>query len=142
MLVACPENSLLDSREFLVPIVTPFECLLALGNKEWTGYYDLDLTCVSNQIRNAEITPLNEPYFSLITGTLQGQSMQDEPIIGQEVINQDSQVSRIYGTNSAFESFKKRTFQGLDRETQSSIQSKVFIARSGIASGYSHELKN
>ncbi|KAI8811462.1 putative diphthamide synthesis protein-domain-containing protein [Cladochytrium replicatum] len=38
VLVACPENSLLDTKEFLKPIVTPFELTLALGGKdsEWT----------------------------------------------------------------------------------------------------------
>ncbi|KAK9695027.1 Diphthamide biosynthesis protein 2, variant 2 [Basidiobolus ranarum] len=40
VLVACPENSLIDSKEFYRPVVTPFELEIALSkNKEWTGEY-------------------------------------------------------------------------------------------------------
>ncbi|KAI1321441.1 Diphthamide biosynthesis protein 2 [Mortierella claussenii] len=41
--VACPENSLIDSREFYRPIVTPFELEIALSkSREWTGKYVTD----------------------------------------------------------------------------------------------------
>ncbi len=43
MLVACPENSLLDAKEFLRPIVTPYELEVALQpTQTWTGRYVLD----------------------------------------------------------------------------------------------------
>ncbi|XP_051998978.1 2-(3-amino-3-carboxypropyl)histidine synthase subunit 2-like [Xyrauchen texanus] len=43
VLVACPENSLLDSSEFYRPVVTPFEMELACNNhREWTGVYATD----------------------------------------------------------------------------------------------------
>ncbi|RIB17975.1 hypothetical protein C2G38_2086957 [Gigaspora rosea] len=41
--VSCPANSLLDSKEFYRPIVTPFELEIALN-------------------------PYDEPHFSLVTG--------------------------------------------------------------------------
>lgn len=41
--VACPENSLIDSREFYRPIVTPYELEIALSkSREWTGEYITD----------------------------------------------------------------------------------------------------
>jgi len=41
--VACPENSLIDSKEFYRPIVTPFELEIALSNsREWNGDYVTD----------------------------------------------------------------------------------------------------
>ncbi|CDR99729.1 related to DPH2-diphtheria toxin resistance protein [Sporisorium scitamineum] len=53
VLVACPENTLVDSKEFFRPIVTPFEMELAVkaaerqerGEEgvEWSGRYVLDL---------------------------------------------------------------------------------------------------
>lgn len=53
VLVACPENTLVDSKEFFRPIVTPFEMELAVkaaerqqrGQEgvEWSGKYVLDL---------------------------------------------------------------------------------------------------
>ena len=43
VLVACPENSLLDAKEFLRPIVTPYELEVALQPAQtWTGRYVLD----------------------------------------------------------------------------------------------------
>ena len=43
VLVACPENSLLDAKDFLRPIVTPYELELALRPAQaWTGRYVLD----------------------------------------------------------------------------------------------------
>uniref|UniRef100_A0A183B882 2-(3-amino-3-carboxypropyl)histidine synthase subunit 2 n=1 Tax=Echinostoma caproni TaxID=27848 RepID=A0A183B882_9TREM len=41
VLIACPESSLLDSRDLLVPVITPFELECALGSgystRSWTG---------------------------------------------------------------------------------------------------------
>ncbi|GLB42706.1 putative required for the first step in the synthesis of diphthamide, a post-translational modification of histidine which occurs in translation elongation factor 2 [Lyophyllum shimeji] len=43
VLVACPENSVIEAKEFLRPIVTPFELEVALGAApSWTGRYVLD----------------------------------------------------------------------------------------------------
>ena len=43
VLVACAENSLLDSSEFYRPVVTPFEMEMACNqNREWTGEFVVD----------------------------------------------------------------------------------------------------
>ena len=44
VLVACPENALLDSRDFYKPVVTPLELEIALGTdgRSWTGDYSTD----------------------------------------------------------------------------------------------------
>lgn len=43
VLVACPENSLLDSSEFYRPVVTPFEMEVACNkHREWSGEYITD----------------------------------------------------------------------------------------------------
>ena len=45
VLVACPENSLLDRRDYLQPIVTPFEMELACNpERQWTGKCELDFS--------------------------------------------------------------------------------------------------
>ncbi|WFC95561.1 Diphthamide biosynthesis protein 2 [Malassezia brasiliensis] len=76
VLVACPENSLLDTKEFLRPIVTPWEMMLAVrahsGNEvPWTGDYVLDLSAA---VRDAEQVATDEvheeqPHYSFATGT-------------------------------------------------------------------------
>lgn len=43
VLIACPENSLLDSKDFYRPIVTPYEVELACNaNREWSQHYILE----------------------------------------------------------------------------------------------------
>ena len=43
VLVSCPLTALVDSREYLKPIVTPYEAFLALTpGAEWTGEYSTD----------------------------------------------------------------------------------------------------
>lgn len=43
VLVACPENSLIDSKEFYRPVVTPFEMEIACcPDRQWTGNYETD----------------------------------------------------------------------------------------------------
>ncbi|PWN34403.1 diphthamide biosynthesis protein [Meira miltonrushii] len=94
VLVACPENSLVDSaaglqgahdsRDFYKPIVTPFEVLTAFKGREWTGEYILDLEQVYGQAQafdtaekekkgkagNESDDEDDEPHFSLMTGGL------------------------------------------------------------------------
>ncbi|TIA88566.1 hypothetical protein E3P99_02514 [Wallemia hederae] len=40
--IACGENSIVNSKEFHVPVITPFELEMALDNRLWTGEYVLD----------------------------------------------------------------------------------------------------
>ncbi len=55
MLVACPENSLLDAKEFLRPIVTPYELEVALQpTQTWTGRYVLDFEQLLREPKNAD----------------------------------------------------------------------------------------
>jgi diphthamide biosynthesis protein 2 len=43
VLVACPENTLLDSSEFYKPVVSIYEMEMAFNsNREWTGDYHTD----------------------------------------------------------------------------------------------------
>ena len=43
VLVACPQNTLVDSKEFLKPVVTPYEMEVACNQaREWTGDYITD----------------------------------------------------------------------------------------------------
>jgi len=94
VLVACPENSLIESREFFKPIITPYELEVALRQEiSWTGRYVLDFGQVLeegkvnkqdvDEIRNnnhfqAKVDDkdtegdaqqdFDKPQFSLVTG--------------------------------------------------------------------------
>lgn len=92
VLVACPENSLIESKEFFKPIITPYELEVALRQEiSWTGRYVLDFGQVLeegkgnkqdvDEIRNnfqAKVDDedpegdaqqnFDKPQFSLVTG--------------------------------------------------------------------------
>ena len=84
VLVACPENSLIDSREFVRPVVTPWEMLLAVeahSGREvaWTGHYvlalDEALRRAQHSARAADEEAADEaaadedrPHYSFATG--------------------------------------------------------------------------
>ena len=45
VIVACAQTVLLDSKEYLAPLITPFEAELAfVDGKEWTGAFNLELS--------------------------------------------------------------------------------------------------
>eukprot|EP00753_Platysulcus_tardus_P001225 PLAT11185.1.p1 GENE.PLAT11185.1~~PLAT11185.1.p1 ORF type:complete len:534 (+),score=235.17 PLAT11185.1:116-1603(+) len=76
VLVACPRNSLLDSRDFYRPIITPFELEMAVGSREW-GRYSLELADLGwgedDEASAAKLAAAaSTPYFSSITGELVG----------------------------------------------------------------------
>ncbi|KAF9278572.1 Diphthamide biosynthesis protein 2 [Mortierella alpina] len=96
--VACPENSLIDSKEFYRPIVTPYELEIALSkSREWNGDYVTDfqqllpdedkigvdkikisqaqLDAASDREDEGDFSELDsdedeKPHFSLVTGQL------------------------------------------------------------------------
>lgn len=80
VLVACNHSALLDSREFLSPIITPFEAVLAFTrNKGWTGEYRVGLGPALEPVEcEANVAQIDSegsgdecessPRFSLIKG--------------------------------------------------------------------------
>ncbi|GAO52732.1 hypothetical protein G7K_6802-t1 [Saitoella complicata NRRL Y-17804] len=90
VLVACGENSLIESRDFYRPVVTPYELGLALRARggeapSWTGEWVTDFDRVmrlnsSNPPGNDDegkdpwASDDDEPHFSLITGRYESSS--------------------------------------------------------------------
>jgi len=91
VLVACPENSLIESKEFFKPIITPYELEVALKQEiSWTGRYVLDFDQVMEEGNKQDVDEsrnhnsqvkmddedtegdaqqdFDEPQFSLVTG--------------------------------------------------------------------------
>eukprot|EP00898_Chlorokybus_atmophyticus_P001499 jgi/Chlat1/234/Chrsp1S03135 len=82
VLVACTQTALLDSKDFMAPIITPFEAELAFTpGLMWTGAYRLDFASLAvgqTAPRAQPTTSLaergnddddnDEPHFSLVSG--------------------------------------------------------------------------
>lgn len=60
VLIACPENSLLDSSDFYKPVVTPFEMEVACNsNREWSEEYVTDFRHLLPGKNEAELNQMS-----------------------------------------------------------------------------------
>ncbi|KAJ3266246.1 Diphthamide biosynthesis protein 2 [Chytriomyces hyalinus] len=168
VLVACPENTLVDSKEFMQPIVTPFELEIALvRGKEWTGQYETDLTKLAERIGLEADEELqrkldlgsededDEPHFSLMTGGYKSRKQygnveetQDaeagvdgETSEGAVLLRNPAGAVSKFVMNSAAGDFlnSKRTFKGLEVKLGETAVETANEGRAGVASGYSEE---
>ena len=157
VMVACPENSMLDCKEYYKPIVTPFELQLALDPKrEWTGEYKIDFRDVLPQLmeatENSWTTSEEEdaPSFSLITGKYQHrQKMLDIPktTIDENKPSEDSTALRVRNTQThmtlQYESpaalrLNARVYRGLEIKAGENVPTAAVLGHRGIASDYIH----
>jgi diphthamide biosynthesis protein 2 len=147
--VSCAENAMLDSKEYMRPIVTPYELMLALDTDlGWDpSKYELDLQKLTAELdarverakeRGAEDQESIAPRFSLATGKLK-QTQRIHRVI-QVDDEENALAKRFEGTvavnqSPAAEYLASRSFQGLDPIAPSE-PSVVVQGRRGIARNY------
>jgi len=156
VLVACPENSLIDTKDFFRPIVTPFELEIALkADRSWTGRYVLSFERLLAEHENNEAgeaeTSDNEddpdrPMFSLVTGQYRkakkygdadppNVNVDGESSLAVVPRNGDGTVARLADSPAA-EFLQNRGFQGLETRIGRDMPSVLEQGRTGIAKGY------
>ncbi|XP_029181638.2 2-(3-amino-3-carboxypropyl)histidine synthase subunit 2-like [Acropora millepora] len=150
VLVACPENSLIDSKEFFKPIVTPFEMELAcLRTREWTGDYITDfrelLPGASASVELEEdANDCNEvPDVSLITGHLRpafrSPSDTAEPLSSSLVERNEETTLSTQNRITSAEFLASRSWKGLEQNLGETPVTKAVEGKEGIAAGYTDE---
>ncbi|XP_032073126.1 2-(3-amino-3-carboxypropyl)histidine synthase subunit 2 [Thamnophis elegans] len=145
VLVACPQNSLLNSTDFYRPLITPYELEIACNPaRTWTGRYVTDfrhlLPGACDHVVFPEKTNI-EPSISLITGQLRSidPSLIDaEPNSDTTVMcrNHVQTVSQISPAASFLES---RSWRGLEQQLGQTEVKKAIVGRRGIAIAYEDE---
>ncbi|XP_071387714.1 2-(3-amino-3-carboxypropyl)histidine synthase subunit 2 [Centroberyx affinis] len=151
VLIACPENSLLDSSEFYKPIVTPFEMEVACNkNREWSEEYVTDFRHLlpggrSHVALANEEEESDETDVSLITGALRSRHLTfDGPgasSFGSSVVLRN-QTLTVANTNSAASFLAGRSWQGLEQKLGQTPVVKAVEGRKGIAIAYEDEGKS
>ncbi|CAN9506487.1 unnamed protein product [Ophioblennius macclurei] len=148
VLIACPENSLLDSSDFYKPVVTPFEMEVACNTqREWSEEYVTDFRHLlpggRSHVPLADQQDENdETDVSLITGALRSRNLlNDEPA---ETPNSYSVVLRnqtmtVANTNSAASFLAGRSWRGLEQKLGDTPVVKAVEGRRGIAIAYEEE---
>ncbi|XP_070708711.1 2-(3-amino-3-carboxypropyl)histidine synthase subunit 2 [Pempheris klunzingeri] len=148
VLIACPENSLLDSSEFYKPVVTPFEMEVACNKKrEWSEEYVTDFRHLlpggqSHVPLADQQDDGNETDISLITGALRSQNLlSSEPAespYGSSVVLRN-QTLTVANTNSAASFLAERSWRGLEQKLGETPVVKAVKGRKGIAIAYEEE---
>lgn len=150
--VACMQSTLVDCREFLQPVVTPYELVMALTGDEWVAAgYELDFSRVLRVLgegKEGDTRVQNdEPVFSLASGRLvshggaaiakdaSSPTSHDESA-SSSLIKRDDDMSGALMIPQLMDALSKRTWTGLDLSEGSGKAEPVELGRSGIASRY------
>ncbi|KAL2085634.1 hypothetical protein ACEWY4_018954 [Coilia grayii] len=148
VLVACPENSLLDSSEFYRPVVTPFEMEVACNsNREWTGDYITDFRdllpggCSHVDLPDADEEAITD--VSLITGALRATGLQTSEQTEAESQSSSlvprNQTMTVATANTAAVFLSARSWKGLEPRLGETPVAKAVEGRKGIAIAYEEE---
>jgi len=155
ILVACPENTLIDSKEFYSPVVTPLEVEIALGVREWSPKYSTDFRSLLPDAEDrleryrANLTnqeDIDAPHFSLVTGGLVA-AQQDQTNRSKEAESNDNNINSnaltkvgekhiaLRYSSAAGDFLKEQTFTGLNPDIGDKAPTKAVPGKGGIASG-------
>ncbi|XP_031570952.1 2-(3-amino-3-carboxypropyl)histidine synthase subunit 2-like [Actinia tenebrosa] len=152
VLVACPENTLIDSQEFFKPIVTPYEMEIAcLRTQQWTGDYVTDFRqllpgasySVDLNDKDNIVDEDDCPDMSLISGQMrpnykanaESSQSSDTSVVER---NQNTTISTQRHTSGA-EFLASRSWKGLEQNLGETPVRQAKEGRIGIASKYTHE---
>ncbi|KAM4533522.1 2-(3-amino-3-carboxypropyl)histidine synthase subunit 2 isoform 1-T2 [Odontesthes bonariensis] len=147
VLVACPENSLLDSSEFYKPVVTPFEMEVACNKtREWSEEYVTDFRHLlpggqSHVPLADQQEDGDETDVSLITGALRSRNLLNseptESSFGSSVVLRNQTMT--VANNSAASFLAGRSWRGLEQNLGETPVVKAVQGRRGIAIAYEEE---
>ncbi|KAM6124596.1 2-(3-amino-3-carboxypropyl)histidine synthase subunit 2 [Pterocles gutturalis] len=150
VLVACAQNSLLDSSDFYRPIVTPYELELACNPaREWTGNYLTDFrdllpgACAHIELPLAIPAAEAVPDISLITGEMRATHLCDTPTAPQlppsTALACRDQTRALAEISPAASFLESRSWRGLEQRLGQTPVSKAVQGRRGIAIAYEDE---
>lgn len=148
VLVACPENKLYSCKDFLSPIIYPYELELALNQHrdQYDTNYSTDFNELLPEGRNH--CPIQQngnhpPDVSLISGNLRDldidntfdkKNLKDMQL--DALRKEDWAVSEL-GIGKAI---NDRSWKGLEQDLGNTSVELAAVGRKGIASGYEGEL--
>lgn len=152
--VSCAQTALLDSKEYLSPVITPFEATLAFNrDSHWTGAYVMEFRDLINSSLAEARSHSKEARFSFLQGgyvedfdTQENDKEEEEGALAlanatekalQLRDNANSLVKRT--VKSGAEYLATRSYQGLEIHNENSLPEPYLIGRSGRAAGYKDE---
>ncbi|KAL9231926.1 hypothetical protein vseg_007084 [Gypsophila vaccaria] len=152
--VSCPQTALFDSKEFLAPVITPFEAMLAFKRgSSWTGEYTMEFRDLINTPSSETETNLAEPRYSFFEGGYVEEHDHEENVNDSEeglalavatekalrLRDEDRNTLAKITPKSGAEYLAMRSYQGLDINYDGPAPKPLLIGRTGRAAGYEDE---
>ncbi|KAH9608116.1 hypothetical protein KSS87_021790 [Heliosperma pusillum] len=152
--VSCAQTTLLDSKEFMAPVITPFEAILAFTRgSQWTGEYTMEFRDLINMASSEAQSNLAEPRYSFFEGgyvdEIDHEENGDDSEEGLPLAVATEKALRLRDDNtnphtkivpkSGPEFLAMRSYQGLDINYDGSSPKPLLIGRTGRAAGYEDE---
>jgi diphthamide biosynthesis protein 2 len=156
VIVACPENSILDSKDFFKPVVTPFELEIALvPGKSWNNRYSTEFKTLLEETPTADYFAKNvqddetdsDARVSLVSRSIKSnhkvsevtETVTETAPDGTVVVrNQNTQVMR-RDAPTAMDFFLQRSFKGLEQQLGETPVITASVGRPGIPMEYEGE---
>lgn len=159
VIVACPENSILDSKDFFKPVVTPFELEIALvPGKSWNNRYSTEFKTLLEETSTADYFARDEQNDETDTDTrvsLVSRSIKSNHKVTQQedsslpdtetapdgtvvIRNQNTQLMRREAP-TAMDFFLQRSYKGLEQQLGETPVVTASVGRPGIPMEYEGE---
>ncbi|XP_057957989.1 uncharacterized protein LOC131150926 isoform X2 [Malania oleifera] len=154
--VSCAQTALLDSKEYLSPVITPFEAMLAFNRgSQWTGAYVMEfrdlITAPSFEFKNDQSEGARFSFFQggyVDNLDFQENGKEDGEVAlalahaTEKALQVNDKYPRSLTAKSGAEFFATRSYHGLEMHGNSSSPQPFSIGRTGKASGYEDEKTN
>ncbi|KAK9666613.1 hypothetical protein RND81_14G198200 [Saponaria officinalis] len=151
--VSCPQTALFDSKEFLAPVITPFEAMLAFRRGSlWTGEYTMEFRDLIDMPSSEADTNLAEPRYSFFEGGYVEELDVEEndndkdglalAVATEKALrlrDEDRNTLAKITPKSGAEYLAMRSYQGLDINYDGPAPKPLLIGRTGRAAGYEDE---
>ncbi|XP_020227460.1 2-(3-amino-3-carboxypropyl)histidine synthase subunit 2 isoform X2 [Cajanus cajan] len=150
--VSCAQTALLDSKEYLAPVITPFEAMIAFNRgSQWTGAYVMEFRDLIN-LPEMEVIDQEEARFSFLKGgyveDFENQENVEEEREVLSLVNATEKALQLRNNSNALmkgnarsgaEFLANRSYQGLNMPSENNSPEPYLIGRRGRASGYEDE---
>ncbi|XP_028791515.1 2-(3-amino-3-carboxypropyl)histidine synthase subunit 2 [Neltuma alba] len=150
--VSCAQTALLDSKEYLAPVITPYEATIAFSRgSQWTGSYVMEFRDLI-ELPQVEAGNQEEARFSFLQGgyveDIDNHENAKEDREALALVNATEKALQLRDNSgslikrdakSGAEFFAARSYQGLNIDDENAVPEPYFIGRKGRASGYEDE---
>lgn len=144
VLIGCPQNHMYTSREFYKPLVSVFECELALNplwKEKLPSTYSTDFKeLLPNGKQHSELEGMADMIdrndISLITGGVRGQGRSEVVVNGTQSSELMNVSGNVVAERTAADALRERTWRGLEQNLGQDEVTTLQQGRSGLAMRY------